>query len=292
MGIFDEYKAQFKRPNNALIQLILINVTVFVVTALLVVITPSFGNLISSFLILPRPIEVFIYKPWTLLTYSFMHGDLGHIFFNMLGLYFFGRVISDLLGSKRLVSVYILGAIAGAVTFLIAYNLISYYSHQFTGGMVGASAAIYAIIVAAAFTAPEYEFHLFMMFRVKLKYIALFYVFISLLSIKGNNAGGNLAHLGGALIGYIYIKSLRRGIDMGKPIEQFLSFFTDFKPPKIMFKPKPKMKVSKNDRGTSSNTSVSNKKASQEEIDRILDKINDSGYESLTKEEKAKLFSS
>jgi hypothetical protein len=232
-------------------------------------------------------------RPWTLITYSFAHslGGIFHILFNMLVLYWFGRLISEYIGSPKVVNLYVLGAIAGGVLYLVFYNAVPVFAERagMVSGMVGASAAVYAIMVAAAVLLPDYQFHLIFIGPVKIKWIVAFYIFLSFLGSTGSNAGGNIAHLGGALIGWIYIKQLQAGNDWGRPVQAVIEFFRG------LFKEESKIKVTYKSKETKSKTySTSNRTTStdpdQAEIDAILDKIAEKGYESLSKDEKQKLF--
>lgn len=297
-SIFDELKQNFRRPNNALNQLIIINVIVFVSLGILAVIASFSGTgtlfaVVDKQFTIPANIGSFIYRPWTIITYAFSHAGFMHILFNMLALYWFGMLISEYLGSAKVVNLYVLGAIAGGAIFLLAYNLIPILAERVTtSGMVGASAAVFAVAAASATLLPEYRFNLLFIGPVKIKYIVAVYIFISFLGTAGDNAGGNFAHLGGAGIGFLYIKGLQAGTDFGLWIQRFLEGV------KKLFSSKPKIKVtykksSQKQSATASNTtaySSNNTSIEQEEIDRILDKISDKGYESLSKDEKQKLF--
>ncbi len=292
-GILDTFKNAFSQPDNGLIQLIYINIAVFVVFSLLHVLfyfmqaTGVYYTLESYFLI-PASIHSFIRQPWSLITYFFMHGGFMHILFNMLFLYWFGLIIKEYLGGSKVISLYVLGGITGGLLYLFMYNLVPPFTQNVdSSAMLGASGAVYAVVVGAAVLMPNYIMHLMFFGPVKIKYIALVYVFISLVNTTGANAGGNLAHLGGAAMGYLYIKQLQAGNDLGRPVHWFLTFV------KSLFKPQPKVKVSyKRSTKFSGTTSTTTKttKASQEEIDAILDKISQSGYESLSADEKQKLF--
>jgi len=304
-GIFDELKNAFNRPNNGLIQLIVINIVVFVVAGILLVFSTLLGfeevfEVIEKQFIIPASLGEFIYRPWTLITYAFMHSfsSFFHILFNMLILYWFGRIFVEFLGSDRVISVYVLGALAGGVIYLLAYNFIPFYSERLGSfpGMVGASAAVYAVAVAVATQMPNYTFHLLFLGPVRIKYIVAVYIFFSLLGSIGGNAGGNLAHLGGALMGFLYIKGLQNGLDMGLWVTQFIEGFG-----RLFNQNKIKVSYRKGEKEYQSNRtnyppfSSSPKKESksvvtQDEIDSILDKISESGYESLSKAEKEKLF--
>jgi membrane associated rhomboid family serine protease len=292
--MLDEFKNAFQRHNNAHVQLIIINVVAFVIMGVLKVFSTilgfeSFFVLLHNQFAIPADWNEFILRPWTIITYAFAHDLTGifHILFNMIALYWFGRLFAEYLGSDKLIAVYILGALAGAVLYLLAYNTIPYFeTHKELVIMIGASAAINAIVVGAAVLLPDYTFFLMFFGPVKIKYFAMITVFLSFLGTVGGNEGGNLAHLGGALMGFIYIKQLQAGINWGTWITVTLEWF------KGLFSGKPKVKITyrKTESNSSSKAAAKNAKASQEEIDTILDKISDRGYESLTKEEKEKLF--
>lgn len=286
-NLFDELKDQFRKQDNGLVKIILINVIVF----LLINIVKVFSHIAENFTVytftqkiflLPAPIREFITRPWTIITYAFSHEDIFHILFNMLFLYWFGKLIHEYLGNRRLINLYILGGLAGAVLYLILFNLVPYYIHRAgaSGGMLGASAAVYAIVVGAATLLPHYRFFLIFIGPVKIAYIAAFFIVLSFIGSVEANAGGNIAHLGGALMGFIFIKQLQKGRDLGKPFTAIAEFISR------IFTRRSKIKVSyRGEKKSSSNTMPK-----QEEIDAILDKISRSGYESLTKEEKQKLF--
>jgi membrane associated rhomboid family serine protease len=293
--MLEEFKNAFQRPNNAHAQLIIINVVVFIVLGVIMVISevsgfPSFFSAIHQQFQIPARLAEFVSRPWTLLTYSFTHDLTGllHILFNMLTLYWFGRLFVEYLGGDKLIALYVLGAIAGAVFYLFSYNLIPYFVNQSVAHnivMVGASASINAIVVAAATLLPDYTFFLLFFGAVRIKYIAAVIVFLSFLGTIGSNAGGNLAHLGGALMGFVYIKQMQVGVNWGGWITAIIDWV------KGLFQSRPKVKVTyrkEEPKVKKATTGVS--KASQEEIDTILDKISDRGYESLSKDEKEKLF--
>jgi membrane associated rhomboid family serine protease len=301
--MLDEFKNAFQRHNNAHIQLIIINVVVFVALAVLFVLSRWFSldqyfTLVYDQFSIPHDFGSFIQRPWTLFTYFFTHsigstlGSILHIVFNMFALYWFGRLFVEYLGSDKLIAVYVLGGIAGAVLYLMVYNLIPNppdFIANSPGVMVGASAAIFAIMVAITTLLPDYTFFLMFIGPVKLKYIAAIYIFLSFIGSVGANAGGEIAHLGGALIGFVYTKQLQAGANWGSWVTVTLDWI------KGLFTSKPKVKVTyrkpepvRTSAGASPSAKAS--KASQEEIDAILDKISDRGYESLTKEEKEKLF--
>src|SRR5688572_7662091 len=291
--MLEEFKNAFQRHNNGHVQLILINVVVYLVVAVLFVVSeisqfPEFFNAIHRIIAIPAPLIEFLQRPWTIITYAFVHDWTGilHILFNMLFLYWFGKLFAEYLGSDKLIAVYFLGALAGAIAYLIVYNVIPYYEARIpSGGMVGASAAVYAIVVATATLLPDYTFFLLFLGPVRIKYIAAFYIVLSFLGSVGSNEGGNVAHLGGALIGFVYIKQLQAGVNWGIWITAVIEWC------KGLFSAKPKVKVTYRKEATAgAKKAGKTSTVSQDEIDTILDKISDGGYESLTKEEKEKLF--
>lgn len=296
-SIKDDFKNAFYRSDNAHTQLIIINVAVYFFLIVLWVVSSLFNvkevfDLVYDQFTIPPRFHDFLSAPWTIVTYGFAHNimDIFHILFNMLVFYWFAKLIIEYLGSDRVIVLYVLGILAGAIAYLMVYNLIPYYMER-SGfpGMVGASAAVYAVVVAAATLLPNYTFHLLFLGPVRIKYIAAFYIVLSFFGSVGGNAGGNIAHLGGALIGYLHIISLKKGVDWGKWIISILLFFKSF------FVNTPKIKVTHrktNNRSTETfgTRSAKRETTSQEEIDAILDKISEKGYENLTKEEKQKLF--
>lgn len=298
-SFLEDFKNAWGKPNNALAQIILINVIIFVFMAVLYVFGKILGmegvfEFIDTQFHIPPKFEDFIFRPWTILMYAFAHSlsSIFHILFNMLILYWFGQLIVEYLGNQKLISLYILGAFAGAILYLLLYNLVPFYIER-SGflGMIGASAAVYAITVAAATLMPDYTFHLLIFGAVRIKYIAAVVIFMSFLGSVGGNAGGNIAHLGGAGIGYLYIRQLQAGNDIGHWVISCMTFFKSFfvKQPKIKVSHKTERRQSAPNRSSTTNSS-SRTTVDQEEIDAILDKISKSGYESLSKSEKQKLF--
>lgn len=299
-GILDEFKNAFKQYDNGLMQIIFINVAIFLAIILLRVIFVFSGaegaySSIIGMLALPASITSFLHKPWTLITYFFLHEGFMHILFNMLFLYWFGLIIKEFLGSGKIISLYVLGGIVGGVFYLLIYNLFPYFADRVdVSVMLGASAGVYAVVVGAATLAPNFTMHLLLLGPVRIKYIALFYVFLSFAQTTGANAGGNLAHLGGAALGFLFIKQLQNGVDLGKPVHWFISFVKSFfvRQPKVRvsYKKSASEKASSKKQSTASSKAGNTSDVSQDEIDAILDKISQSGYESLSKEEKQKLF--
>lgn len=292
--MFDEFKRAFQRPNNAHVQLIIINVTVFIVLAIMRVLSywigfEGFFEAVYRQFSIPSDFSEFLQRPWTIITYFFTHSldQILHILFNMLVFYWFGKLFVEYLGSDKLIAVYVLGGLAGAILYLMAYNLIPNPPPFLQGPsvMVGASAAIFAVMVAIATLLPDYTFFLLFLGPIRIKYIAAFYIFLSFLGSIGTNAGGEIAHLGGALIGYVYTKQLQAGSNWGNWVTITLDWF------RSLFQPRSHVKVTyRNSSGKAKKPKSAAEKVSQEEIDAILDKISEGGYESLTREEKEKLF--
>jgi membrane associated rhomboid family serine protease len=293
MNPFDELKRTF-RQGSALTQLIMINVGVFLILKIFGVFfflfqRENLEQLILSYLALPADPQQIIRKPWTVISYMFLHYDFFHILFNMLWLYWFGKIFLEYLNQKKLWSVYLLGGLTGGILYVAAFNLLPAFSS--TAGesvALGASAAVLAIVMAAAFYVPNYTIYLMFLGPVKLKYIAWATILIDVLSIRSNNAGGHIAHLGGALFGFVYAAGLLKGKDMTKGFNRFMdSLFS-------LFKRRPsQMKVKYKRPEGRPETDIeyrARKAAEQREIDHVLDKISKSGYEGLSKEEKDLLF--
>lgn len=298
MSIVEDIRTAFNRRDNALIQLIWMNVLVFASLILLKFIL-KFSSAIGYYPLIVSQFQisslfpVLLRHPWTLLTYAFTHEEFFHILFNMLNLYWFGQLIREYLGDRRLVSIYLLGALVGALFFLLAYNFVPAFQDGLGTPMVGASAAVTAIIVAGATLLPDYTFMLILIGPVKIKWIAAVVVLISMAGVNGGNPGGEIAHLGGALLGFVFIKQLQAGRDLGRPVQAVGNWFSN------LFSRRPAMRMSSSTRRpepVTASSSGSAKKPTaagqplQDEIDNILDKISRSGYESLSKEEKQKLF--
>ena len=271
--------------SNVLNALILINVGVFIFihlfsTLMFFTSTYSLDQLIRDYFALPAYPETLLVKPWTLITYMFTHEGFFHILFNMLILYWMGRIFIEYLGDKKILGIYILGGLAGAVFYLLAYNLIPVFATISSEAVViGASAGVMAVLLATTTLVPDYRLNLLLLGPVPLKYIAAVLIVLDLINIKSGNAGGHIAHLGGALFGFLYIKQLRSGRDLVKPFSSILESRATKSRMKVVHKKK-----------TSDDEYVESKLQQQKILDKILDKISESGYESLTAREKEILF--
>lgn len=288
--ILTDLKSTF-RKGNIYIQLIFINAGVFILTTLLEVMLQLFNRSLEGvfeWLELPASFSRFILQPWSMLTYMFMHAGLMHILFNMLWLYWFGALFLTFFSAKHLRGLYILGGICGGLLYMGAYNIFPYFSPMVDYSfMLGASASVLAIVAATAYREPNYPIRLLLFGTVRLKYLALIVIGTDLLFITSNNAGGHIAHLGGALAGLWFAAGLNKGTDFTSWINKILDVVVSL----FSFKPrKPKMKVHYGTNRQKDYDYNTRKQVQSEEIDRILDKLKKSGYESLTTEEKKNLF--
>ena len=285
MTIFDEIKESFKE-GSALTRLIYINLGVFLVFRILNVFFFLSGTPFPfmDWLALPADFSLLASRPWTLITYMFLHFDFIHILFNLLWLYWMGQIFLGYFDQGKLITIYLLGGITGGLFYVAGYNSFLVFSQIVTDSrLLGASASVIAIVTALAMHAPNHTLHLMFIGPVKMKFIALFSVLMYVIGISSTNAGGNLAHLGGAFWGVIYILQLRRGIDLGKGINRMLSGL------KKAFSPKPKVKVSY--RKPVDDIEYNRmKNQDKTQMNEILEKISKSGYDSLSKEEKEVLF--
>lgn len=280
-------------------KIIIINVMVFlvlnIVNVLVFLSSPDrstsetlTGNILS-WIMLPADTMNLLKRPWTLLTHIFTHYQIFHLLFNMLWLYWFGRIIQEFVGNKKILPLYVYGGLAGAALLIIAYNIFpGLHSDLPYVKALGASAGVMAIVVAAATLVPDYTVFLFFLGAVRIKFIALFLVLFDLASIHDFNSGGHLAHLGGMLFGYVFIKQLQVGHDWSKPFNNFLDWianlFTKRRQPRVVYKT-----ANRQPRKTKSGVADFSQDQ-QQRVDEILDKIKRSGYDSLSKEEKEFLF--
>jgi membrane associated rhomboid family serine protease len=298
MNLMDEIKNAF-RQGNIVYRLIFINVAIFVIFGVWFVIlrlfTPgislevlraSFNDNILKYLMVPNLPRELLYRPWTVVTYMFLHYNIWHLLFNMLMLFWFGRIFLQYLTARQILSTYLIGGLAGAALYILFINGFPGLQDYLGGSMLGASAAIMAIVIAISFYVPNYSIYMLFLGPVKLKYIALVFLVIDFLMIASENAGGNIAHLGGALYGIWFISRLKKGHDAGHWLNVILDKIFSF------FKPRPKLNVTYRKENKPVNDAAYNhsKIEQQKEIDRILDKIAKGGYESLSKNEKETLF--
>jgi len=289
LDIVNEIKASFKQ-GTYLTQLIYVNLAVFVLVNLVSVVffmlgQPAFESPVLSWLSIPADPMQLIWKPWTVITYMFLHEAFLHILFNMLWLFWFGKIFLQYLDQKQLLSVYLLGGISGGLFYVLVYNLFPVFANSVPYSYaLGASASVMAVVFSISFYVPNYEVHLFFIGKVKLKFIAIISIVIDLLSIPNGNAGGHIAHIGGALFGLWFIWEYKKGRLITKHFENLLNWFF------TLFSKRPKMKVTYQKTGNVDYDYQNKKAGQQEQMNTILEKISKSGYSSLSKAEKELLF--
>lgn len=270
---------------NVLEKLIVANVAIFILGHVLKLILGLPDRTSFEWLELPSEFSKFILKPWSIITYIFVHYDFWHLAFNMLLLYFVGKMFLNLFSSKMALNIFFLGGICGGILYLLFFEFLP--QSQIGVPLIGASAAVTALLLFLCAYMPNQEVRIFT-FNIKLWYIGVAFVVLDVLRLFGDNGGGYLAHLGGALLGYIYAKQLAKGNDVGKGFEKFMDNFIGF----FKFKKKSPLKtVHKNKNKVGGYTKADfNAFNQQKKVDVILDKISKSGYDSLTSEEKDFLF--
>lgn len=288
MGIWEDIKKTFRDGSN-LTKLIYINIAVFILITLTAVIgfllnNPDISDKALNLFSVPSSLKALLLRPWTLFTYMFVHKEIWHILFNMLWLYWFGRIFLEYLDQKKLVAVYLLGGMSGALVYILSFNIFPAFAGVVSESVaIGASASVMAIVIAIAAYVPDYTVNLFLFGRIKIKYMALAIFVLTSIMDFSINSGGKLAHIGGAFFGYFYTLNLRQGREMGKGLNKILDFLV------TAFKPRKKLKVTHKkaaDEYEYNKTRVEH----QAHINKILDKISKGGYDSLTKEEKETLF--
>ena len=289
MSIIDEVKESF-RKGNTLHKLIYLNLGLFLAVQIvrIVLFLSNSYELFDGFLqylAVPANLEVLARRPWTFITYMFLHVDFIHILMNLLWLYWFGSMFIQELGLKKLLSTYILGGLAGGLLYVLFYNVFPVFEQVKAGSVaLGASASVMAVVVATATYQPERRMNLMFIGPVKIIYVALImFIFTSMVDFSVNT-GGKIAHIGGALMGFLFAHYYRRGTDISKGFDRMMDKIATW------FKPgKEKLKVSYK-RSADDIEYNKQKKEEQKEIDEILDKISKAGYDSLTAKEKELLF--
>lgn len=280
MDLWQNIRVRYARF-NVMERLIAIMALLFVVplllNTLLFLFNSSFSNWLTFFE-LSADINTVLTRPWTIITYGFFHGSLGHIFWNMLLLYIAGGLMLNLFKARLLLNTFFVGIVVGGLIYLLSYNIFPAFQSR-SSMLIGSSAGVMAVLVFMASYMPNSPIRVFM-FSVPLKYVALLFIFLDVVQIPTSNAGGHIAHLGGALWGYLYQREFLKGNDIGAWFMRMVDAFTS-----LFDASKPKKKTTKRTRSTKTASGVDQKK-----IDAILDKIAASGYESLTKAEKEYLF--
>ncbi len=294
MSIVEELKFKFQQ-GNAIIRIIMVNVAVFVVFGIVNTILSLFNSnaivvTITEWLILPASFSRFIFQPWSIISYTFFHEGFLHILFNMLWFYWIGQLLQQYLGNPKTYQAYFMGAIVGGLVYMISYHVFPYLIPSLEISTArGASAGVLSVVFATATLLPEYELSLFLIGSVRLKYIALVTLLLDLISIPYDNPGGHIAHIAGAFFGIIYIKLLQNGTDLSTIVTNIINFFVNlFQPKKAT--PFKKVHVNPKKPVVKTQSKIVTKDKTQQQIDEILDKISQSGYDSLTAVEKEFLF--
>lgn len=287
MSIAEEIKDSFRFGSN-LTKIIYINLAVFLIYNLIRVFffiggTPI-GDSLMPYLAVPADTTNLLSRPWTIFTYMFFHEEFLHILFNMLWLYWFGRIFLEYMSQKKLVGVYVMGGISGAFMYILLFNILGVFEGLVPiSAALGASASVIAIVVAISTLMPNMSINLMFIGPVKLKYLALFSIILDIISIPVSNPGGHIAHIGGAMFGYLYIIASKSDIDLIKPVIWIMEFFR--------FEKKSRSNLKVKHRADNIDFEYNRrKKEKQVGLDKILDKIAKSGYDSLSKEEKETLF--
>ncbi len=275
-NLLNELYSKAFRSGNPLYLFIGINILVFLIIGLIAVAeflfktNTSVASWLSRQLSMPANLEILAYKPWTIITYMFLQREVFHILFNLLWLYWMGMIFMDFLNKRQFIFTYLAGGIAGALLYLLAYNTLPAFSELTQKSfLLGSSASVMAIVIGTATLVPDYTIRLLLFGAVRLKYLAIAYFVFDIIGMGGGNPGGSIAHIGGAILGFVFIKQLNNGSDLSR-----------------ILKKRSKLKVVPNKSNTRSETIQTD----QDTIDNILDKISKSGYESLSKNEKDALF--
>ncbi|MGN1246295.1 MAG: rhomboid family intramembrane serine protease [Muribaculaceae bacterium] len=302
-GFIDNLRSRYAAATVPM-RFVMVNVAVFVIVRLVALVCLLFAiDAMPAIELLEMPSNVsrFVTQPWSLISYMFLHYDVMHILFNMLWLYWFGAMFHQIFGTRRFVGLYFLGGIGGALLYVLAFNLLPLFSGA-NGLLLGASASVLAIVAATAVRQPDYKIGLLFFGQISLKWIALVTVFIDVISIGSSNAGGHIAHLGGALVGAAFALADRRGIDITAWLNRAIDWLVN------LVRRRPRVKVGSYNKSpfTRTNQQPRDDKKPQEdrnngrrstmtpaeeaEMDEILKKIKLSGYASLTADEKKRLF--
>jgi membrane associated rhomboid family serine protease len=287
----------FFRKRSALSYLVIINIAVWLLVQIIKVFAFLFDDPDTAFNLtkvldyfaVPAYLPNLLTQPWSLFTYMFLHLSIWHILVNMLILYWFGRIFLEYLTERKLIWVYILGGLSGGLVYILSFNIFPVFSSTIRlSYAIGASASVMAVVSAIAFYVPNYTIYLLFLGRVRIIYIAIALFVLDFFMIPSANSGGHIAHIGGALFGFLYIKLFfpsRKSIHGAQ--NPFISWWK-----RTFFRPKRTAPKGARNRPVSDEEYNYNKAHHQQQIDKILDKISKGGYDSLTKEEKEFLFKS
>ena len=297
MAFIDDIKRSYLQ-GSMLLRLIFINIGVFLllhIVAIGALLMRVPGDALLQWVELPSDLWLLLKRPWTLVTYMFTHYSLLHILFNMLWLYWLGRIFMEFFSAKHLTGLYLLGGWGGALLYLLSTNLLPYFTSQpGVYYLMGASASVVAIVVATAVYAPDYKIGLLFLGEVSIKWIAIVTVLISLMGMEGGNIGGNIAHIGGAVVGAWFALRIKQGRDITRPLNAAIDSVVGLFNGRSWHLPKFKKPTRPHSRSQeAASTTRGHRPAdvvSEEELDVILGKIKQAGYDALTDDEKDKLF--
>lgn len=288
MNIIDELKDSF-RQGSILTKFIYLNIGVFVAVKIVQIFlylfnTPDNTMNFLKWLAVSADLSEVIRKPWTVITYMFLHENFIHILFNLLWFYWFGKIFLEYFEQKKLAGVYILGGLAGAVLYILSFNIFPVFESIMHNSLaLGASASVMAIVIAISFYVPDHTVHMMFFGQIKIKYLAIAVFLLTSVFDFSTNTGGKIAHIGGAFLGYLFTYQYRNGKDITRGVNRFTDAVVSY------LKPRKKMKVTYKRPKTDMEFNRE-RVEKQKEIDGILDKISKGGYESLTKKEKEILF--
>lgn len=301
-GFIDNLRSRYAAATVP-VRFVMVNVAVFVIVRVLALVCLLFAvdaTPAIELLEMPSNPVKFVHQPWSLISYMFLHYDVMHILFNMLWLYWFGAMFHQIFGTRRFVGLYFLGGIGGALLYMLAYNVLPLFSST-EGLLLGASASVLAIVAATAVRQPDYKVGLLFFGQISLKWIAIVTIFIDVISIGSSNAGGHIAHLGGALTGAAFALADRRGTDITAWFNRAIDWIVNLtrRRPRVKVgnfhnspftrtKQQPRTDKQQYERDNGRRNSMT--PAEEAEMDEILKKIKLSGYSSLTAEEKRRLF--
>ncbi len=278
-------------------KLIAVNVVVFVLFYLLQTLAFLFNwpaDFLLEWLVFPKDPGEFLFKPWSIITYAFLHSGIWHILSNMLILYFSGMYFLQFFSPKKLLNFYLLGAIFGALMYMLSYNLFPAFSGLGRSYLLGASAAVMAVLVGVATHVPNLGVRLMFLGTLKIWWIAAFLVILDVIQIPISNPGGHIAHLGGAAFGYVYAKQLGKGNDFASGFEKLVDWFLGLFSRSSSSSRKSNLKTVHRRKGGERTAPYARRPhkedIDQAKVDAILDKISKSGYDSLTRQEKDYLF--
>ena len=287
-SIWNNIQKNLKNSTN-FTKLLYFNIGIFLSYKVLLLLTFLFqlkdiDYFMENYLYLPASSIMFISKPWTIISYMFIHTKFFHLLFNMIWLHFGSKLFLQYFNGKQLLSVYILGGIFGGFFYMLCFNFLPVFTNNIHNSvLLGASASVIAIFIAVSYNRPNYRVTLPFIGNIKLKHIALSIVILDLVNIEISNPGGHISHLGGAIFGFLYVSFLKKGMDISVNFYKFIGYFS------FSNKSNPKKNLKRNKR-SNDDVFLSKKAERHKQINIILEKISKSGYDSLSKDEKEILF--